>query len=95
MWALKPSYPHERRRADAISWVKVETWRFAVAVLEATVSVVLFQGCSGTHTCRSIAFTKCIGPEANPILIPEERIFDKLSKRSTRPTSGCSNSSVK
>ena len=49
----------------------------------------------GYPTCMSMAFTKRSGPETNPILSPEERIFDKLSKRNTRPTSGCSNSSVK
>ena len=30
------------------------------------------------------------GPEANPILIPAERIFEKLSNRRTLPTCGSS-----
>lgn len=62
---------------------------------KASVSAVQFLERSGTPTCMSMAFTRGSGPETNPIRSPEERIFDKLSKRNTRPTSGCSNSSVK
>lgn len=35
------------------------------------------------------------GPHMKPMRMPEERILDKLSKRITRPTSGCSSSSEK
>ena len=41
------------------------------------------------HTCKTIAFKMGMGPETNPIRIPADRIFDKLSNLSTRPTSAC------
>ena len=35
------------------------------------------------------------GAEMKPIRMPEDKTFDRLSKRMTRPTSGWSRSSVK
>lgn len=47
------------------------------------------------RTCKSMASRIGFGPEAKPIRIPAERILERLSKRSTRPTSPSSSSRAK
>ena len=39
------------------------------------------------RTCLSMAATIGRGPDMKPNRMPEERILDKLSNRTTRPTS--------
>lgn len=46
-------------------------------------------------TCASIACTSLAGPETNPIRIPAERTFERLSNLRTRPGSGKSFSRAK
>ena len=44
------------------------------------------EGIGGRRTCMSMAVMRGSGPHMNPILIPADMIFDKLSNRRTLPT---------
>jgi hypothetical protein len=99
IWVLKPSYPQESSILKTIICVSEGTCKFDNELCDYIEGILVdfpkTEGGTSKHTLSSMVESKALGPVANPIRIPGDRIVDKLSNRSTRPTSGSSTSREK